>query len=172
MNAVDAQCATVIALTPPNHELADENLRAYTMLLSAHWQGYCRDLHTECVQIVAAATPPAMQLMVQRQCLADRQLDGANPSYETIRRDFERFDFDLTPILDVNPANPRRRTHLDHLNKWRNYSAHHKTTIPPTGGPFTLAAVRAWKTSCDELAAELDGVMYNQLQTLTGAVPW
>lgn len=172
LNAVDAQCDAVFALAPPSPELADENLRAYTMLLSAHWQGFCRDLHTECVQIVAAATPPAMQLMIQGQCLAERQLDGANPSYETIRRDFERFDFDLKPLLDASPANAPRITRLGHLNKWRNYAAHHKTTLPPDGGPLSLATVRLWRTSCTELAAELDGIMYNQLQVLTGAAPW
>jgi hypothetical protein len=169
---VDAQCDVAFALVPPNPELADEDLRGYTMILSAHWQGFCRDLHSECVQVVAAVTPAAMQLMIQKQCLTGRQLDGANPSYDTIRKDFERFDFALTPLLDADPGNAIRLTHIDHLNKWRNYAAHHSTRLPPTGGPFVLTTIRSWRLSCDGLAAELDRIMYNQLQMLTGAVPW
>jgi len=63
LNEVDTQCAATLAIAPlPN--LADENLRGYVMLLSAHFQGFCRDLHTECVQIVAAVVDAAMQPMI------------------------------------------------------------------------------------------------------------
>lgn len=172
LNQVEAQCATVLALAPPNPDLADEDLRGYVMLLSAHFQGFCRDLHTECVLVVASAVPLPMRYMVQNQCLANRELDGANPRYATIRRDFERFGFDLSVALAVDPANPGRITRLDHMNQWRNYAAHHKTAVPPAGGPFTVPTVIAWKDSCDGLAGELDRVMYNQLQALTGVPPW
>jgi len=37
---VDAQCAAVLALIPPNPVLLDESLRGYAMLLSAHFQGH------------------------------------------------------------------------------------------------------------------------------------
>src|SRR5262245_53131831 len=47
---VDAQCAACIAAVPQNPALIDENQRAYVLLLSAHFQGFCRDLHTECAQ--------------------------------------------------------------------------------------------------------------------------
>src|SRR4051794_3211595 len=83
---VDAQCAATLAVVPPP-ALADENLRGYVMLLSAHFQGYCRDLHTECVQVVAAASAsPAIEVVVQTQGIAGRELDGANPRYETLRK--------------------------------------------------------------------------------------
>jgi hypothetical protein len=113
-----------------------------------------------------------MQVMVQLQCQAGRQLDGGNPNYETLRKDFERFGLNLTSELATQPANAVRQTHLGHLNQWRNYAAHHKTTLPPVGGPFVLATVSVWKSSCDGLATELDRIMYNQLQALTGAAPW
>ncbi|MBO0698134.1 MAG: hypothetical protein J2P46_07055 [Zavarzinella sp.] len=172
LNQVEAQCAAVLALAPPNPALADENLRGYVMLLSAHFQGFCRDLHTECVQIVTAAISPAMQIMFQRQCATGRELDGANPRYETLRKDFDRFDIDLTAELAANPANSPRVTDLGHLNAWRNYAAHHRVTPPAHGGPFLLATARGWQNSCDGLAAELDRIMYNRLMGLTGAPPW
>jgi hypothetical protein len=172
LNDVDAQCAASLALVPPNANLADENLRGYVMLLSAHFQGFCRDLHTECVQATMAAVVPAIRPLIQAQSLAGRNLDGANPRYATIRNDFERFGLDLQAALAGDPANLPRITHLDHLNSWRNYAAHHKTLAPPVGGPFVLATVRTWKGSCDGLAAELDRVMYNHLQAVTGTPPW
>jgi hypothetical protein len=169
---VDAQCAATLAVVPPP-ALADENLRGYVMLLSAHFQGYCRDLHTECVQVVAAASAsPAIEVVVQTQGIAGRELDGANPRYETLRKDFERFAFDLVAALAANPANALRVTHIGHLNSWRNYAAHHKTTPPTAGGPFNLAAVRVWRDSCDGLATALDGIMYNRLQAVLGGPPW
>jgi hypothetical protein len=104
--------------------------------------------------------------------MAGRELDGANPRYATVRKDFDRFGLDLTATLNTDPLNPPRITSLDHLNAWRNYAAHHKTLPPPVGGPFVLATVRRWQDACTGLAVELDRIMYNQLQLLTGAAPW
>src|SRR5436305_4368399 len=95
LNTIDAQCDAVFALVPPNPNLADENLRGYVMLLSAHFQGFCRDLHTECVHVISATLAPALQIMFQNQCSAGRLLDAANPRYASIRKDFERFGLDL-----------------------------------------------------------------------------
>jgi len=169
---VEAQCAATLASAAPNPLLADENLRGYVVLLSSHLQGFCRDLHTECVMVIAAAVPAAMQFAIQSLGLSGRELDGANPKFETIRGDFERFALNLSAALSVQPANALRITHVGHLNLWRNYVAHHKLAPPTAGGPLTLPAVRDWRTSCDGLAAELDRIMYNQLRALTGAVPW
>ncbi len=173
---IDTQCIAVLGLTVPNPPLADENLRGYVMLLSAHFQGFCRDLHTECVQIVAAGAPPAMRAMIQKFGVADRNLDGANPRYETIRNDFERFGFDLNAELAASTVTGGQNAYwvtlLGHLNLWRNYAAHHKTSPPVAGGPLILPTVRSWRISCDGLAAELDRIMYNHLVSLTGTAPW
>lgn len=44
LGEVDAQCAASLALAPPQPNLVEENLRGYVLLLSAHFQGFCRDL--------------------------------------------------------------------------------------------------------------------------------
>ena len=44
---VDAQCAASVAAVPANVALIDENYRGYVLLLAAHFQGFCRDFHTE-----------------------------------------------------------------------------------------------------------------------------
>jgi hypothetical protein len=172
----DSQCDATSVLVPPNPQLADENLRGFVMLLSAHFQGFCRDLHSECVQAVADAVAQPMRFMIQTQCVAGRELDGANPRYDVIRKDFERFGLDLRAALTANPATAAANTNsvtlIGHLNLWRNYAAHHKTSMPTHGGPFALATVRVWKQACAGLAAELDGIMYNQLRTVLGKAPW
>jgi hypothetical protein len=177
---VDAQNAALAAHVPPDPQLVDENLRGYVMLLAAHFQGYCRDLHTECVQSAASAVPPAMRFMLQSVCQAARELDGKNAKYESIKADFERFDFSLTDALTVDPvlpapvrsANAAHITRINHLNAWRNYAAHQNQFPPKAGGPLAFATVRDWLSACEGFASELDRVMYNELHRLTGAAPW
>jgi hypothetical protein len=57
---VDGQCAANLALVPPNPILLDEILRGYAMLPSAHFQGYCRALYTECAHHRTAPPPSGM----------------------------------------------------------------------------------------------------------------
>lgn len=180
LNRIEAQNVAVNAALPPDPALIDENLRGFVLLLSAHFQGFCRDLHTECIQAASNAVPAPMLLMFQTLCEQGRELARANAKYSSIKSDFERFDFDLTSALTADPALPMATlatnqahiTRVDHLNAWRNYAAHHNPLPPPAGGPFALPTVLIWKDSCNGLATELDRVMYNRLMTLTGAAPW
>jgi hypothetical protein len=167
---VDAHCAAVHALAMPTPFLAEESLSGYVMLLSGHFQGFCRDLYTESSQILVATLPVIMQGTVQTQFFAELKLNSNNPTVETLRKDFERFAFTLS--FHADPANAPRLTHLGHLNKWRNAVAH-KRTSPPVGvPPLILAAVRDWRNACDGLAAWLDGMMYRELQRILGSAPW
>jgi hypothetical protein len=143
------------------------------MLLSGHFQGFCRDLYTECSQVCAAAVPAGLLGAVQRQFATELKLNSGNPTVENIRKDFERFDI-LLDLAGADPANPARMTHLGHLNYWRNAVAHQKATPAPTGVPavLTLADVRAWRTSCDGLATSLDGIMQGEMYRILGVAPW
>lgn len=174
LDDIHGQCLATSAAAPPNPDLADENLRGYVMLLSAHFQGFCRDLYSECVQTVTTipAIPRLMQFMFQVQCMTSREIDGANPRYETLRKDYERFGIDLGAELATDPANANRIGDLHHMNLWRNYAAHHKNAAPAHGGPFVVATVRGWQDSCAGLAAELDRIMYDRIVVLTGLAPW
>jgi hypothetical protein len=170
---VEAQCAAVLALAPPSPTLLDESLRGYTLLLSAHFQGFCRALYSEGAQIISAAVPPGLQATVQIQFSTKLSLNRVNPTIATLRDDFERFGFTLD-LAAADPANPLRLTHLGQLNHWRNTAAHHLTAPPPSGIPavLNLADVHNWRTSCDGLATSLDGIMYNELQKILGVTPW
>ncbi|HVS36250.1 MAG TPA: hypothetical protein VMS17_11835 [Gemmataceae bacterium] len=167
---MDAHCAAAAALAPPRPLLAEEGLRAYAMLLSGHFQGFCRDLYTESSQIIVAQVAAHLQGAVQMQFSAELKINSSNPTVETIRKDFERFGFTLD--FHADQANGPRVTHLGEMNKWRNAIAHQRPTAPPGVPPLTLAGVQAWRVSCDGLAAWLDGILYNELRRILGVAPW
>ena len=169
LDEVDGQCAASLGVVPGNPRLVDENIRGFVLLLSAHFQGYCRDLYTECAQVVATKVRPSLQTVVQQQFTAVIALDRGNPNVENIVRDFNRFGFKLNfPVHD--PANHARLVDLKKMNDWRNIAAHHGK-VPPEGPP-SLAAIRAWRDSCDGLAASLDEIMYSELRGLLRRPPW
>jgi hypothetical protein len=171
LHQIDIQCAACLALVQPNPDLADENLRGFVVLLSAHFQGFCRDLYTESSQTIVSKVRPGLQVLIQDQSVARCFLDYGNPSLDNIARDFNRFRIDLIAELNADPANPLRLQHLAVLNQWRNVAAHQGTTLP-AGGPLILPTVQIWRQSCDGLATAMDGMMYNRLRKLLRRNPW
>jgi hypothetical protein len=169
LTEMDTHCVDAAARVPPNPLLAEESLLGYAMLLSGHFQGFCRELYKECSQLVAASVPPALRVTVDTQFSAELSLNSGNPTVDTIRKDFERFGFTLDFAAD--PVNGPRVTHLGELNKWRNAIAHQKPGPPRGVPPLTLAGVQAWRVSCNGLAIWLDGIMYNEMSRLLGAAP-
>jgi hypothetical protein len=168
LQQVDLQCAACLAAVPPNPHLIDENLRGYVVLLSAHFQGFCRSLNAECAQIIASKVRRSLRPLVQAQFTADRSLDHGNPNLENLKKDFKRFGFILDQAAD--PANLPRLQDLVALNRWRNVAAHQG--IIPAGAPLSLPIVQAWRHACDELATSLDAIMYNELRKLLRRSPW
>lgn len=139
---LEKQCAATTALDPPNPQLEDENLRGLIMLLSAHFQGFCRDLYTECTMVLSARIKnPSIRILFQEQFTGNRKLDHGNPNRENIRKDFERFGFMLDIPADDPFNNPLRITHLGELNKLRNVAAHHGRV--PAGASQTYRRYKA-----------------------------
>ncbi len=166
---IDVQCAAALTLTPPEPDLVDESLRGYVLLLSAHFQGFCRELNSEAALIITSKVRPGLMMLIQQQVTAHRRLDRGNPTIENLKANFERFGFTLD-LASADPANPARVIHLAELNQWRNVAAHHGTILP--GIPLTLPTLQAWRLSCDGLATSLDRVLYNQLRRLLRRSPW
>lgn len=166
---IDAQCAACVAAVPPNSSLIDENLRGYVLLLSAHFQGFCRDLYTEAAQVVVSRVRVRLRSLIAEQFTAYRKLDHGNPNVENLGIDFGRFGFTLD-LPAADPANPLRITHLGRLNKWRNVAAH-QGNVPP-GPALDLPSLQQWRNSCDGLATSLDGIMYTQLRKTLRRQPW
>ena len=173
LSEVDAHCAAVVALVPPNPMFLDETLRGFVLHLSAHFQGFCRNLYTESSQICINAIPLGLKVTAQTQFAAQLALEKGNPTYDNIKRDFNRFGF-LLNLQGAHPLGPQRITDLSHLNEWRNKAAHQGTQPLGSGVPasLTLPLVQGWRTSCDGLATSLDGIMYAELLRMMGVAPW
>ena len=169
--AIHWQCHHCLAAVPANPQLADENLRGYVVLLSAHFQAFCRELYTECAQIIASKVRPSLQLLIQTQFSANRSLNHGNPNTENIAKDFNRFGLDINKELDADPANTLRRQYLATLNKWRNVAAH-QSTPTPAAGPLSLPLLQTWRGACDGLAISIEAIMYNQLRRTLRRAPW
>src|SRR5437868_3449908 len=82
LDEVDAQCAASLSLAPPQPNLAEENLRGYVLLLSAHFQGFCRDLYTECAQIIGSKVRRSLRSLIQAQFTTHRKRDHGNPNLQ------------------------------------------------------------------------------------------
>jgi hypothetical protein len=169
LHEIDTQCASSLAISPPNPRLAEENIRGYVVLLSAHFQGFCRDLYTEAAQFLASKVRRTLQVLIQTQFTASLSLDHGNPNLTNLKKDFDRFGGKLD-LLSADPANPVRLQDLSKLNEWRNIAAHHGV-VPPGGLP-SMPAIRSWRNSCDGLTHSLDGIMYNRLRNLLRREPW
>ncbi len=173
LNDVEAHCTAVLALVPPNPTFLDETLRGFALHLSAHFQGFCRNLYTECSQIWIAAIPIGFRATAQAQFAAQLALEKGNPTYDNIKRDFNRFGF-LLDLQSAHLTGPQQVTDLGHLNDWRNRAAHQGTQPLAGGVPaiLTLPTIQGWRVSCDGLATSLDGIMHAEVLRITGVAPW
>jgi hypothetical protein len=169
LNEIEIQCAATQAVVPPNLRLQEENLRGYIVLLSAHFQGFCRDLYTESAQIIVSRVRASLQVLIQAQFTAHSALDRGNPNIHNLTMDFQRFGFKLN-LAAADSANLARLQGLAELSSWRNIAAHHGT-VPPSGLP-SLVDLRRWSNSCTGLAVSLDGIMYNELRKILRRTPW
>jgi hypothetical protein len=151
--------------------------RAYAMLLASQLQGFCRDLHTECVDFIVGviAPPAALRRLVKAEFHRGRQLDRGNAQSSSLGADFSRFGIDLWNELASRTARSVQwKGELDLLNEWRNAIAHQDFTSPRLSGIMNLRLnqVRQWRTSCSGLARAMDQLMRLHLQIVTGASPW
>jgi hypothetical protein len=151
--------------------------QAYALLLSSEFQGFCRDLHTECVGVIARLLPSIdLRNLMRNGLLLGRKLDAGNPNPGNIGADFNRFDLSFWPMVDAaHPRNARRHALLTQLNRWRNAIAHnaYEPDMLRGGRPeLSRAAVRRWRKACEGLARWFDRVMRDRLQVVTGTIPW
>ncbi len=158
---------------------------AYVMLLSSQFQGYCRDLHSECVEHliskieIPGVAPGALRNVLRDEFLSKRKLDAGNPNPGNIGEDFNRFVFDFwAKIKTYDSKNFERSKKLVELNAWRNAIGHQNfKTIYVNGANYKstpylkLSTVRIWRKTCDALALDFDSVMSSQIALLIGSPP-
>lgn len=172
------QAHAAVGGTGPGRRYTTEQLnRAFAVLLASQFQGFCRDLHSECVDHILAVLAPAPALvnLVRAEFTRGRQLDRGNARPSSLGADFGRLGIDLWDELKAYDAAAEAwRQGLELLNEWRNAIAHQDFTSPKLGGimKLRLVQVRRWRTSCNRLARAADEVLRRHLQTLTGTSPW
>ncbi len=149
---------------------------AYVLLLSAHFQAYCRGLHSDATQLLVEAIDPAIGAVLDANLSFRRQLDSGNAQPAALGIDFNRFDFKFwTDVEAADTRNVARRRKLEELNTWRNAIAHHdieshRADLRPR--EVTLDACRSWRGALTGLAESFDGVLADHLATLIGSRPW
>ncbi len=150
--------------------------QAYAVLLSSQFQGFCRDLHSECVDSLAEAVTPATFETILHTALAqNRKLDMGNPNPGNICADFNRFGLPFWGrIVAYDARNSDRRLHLERLNAWRNAIAHQDFDPARLGGTTSLrlGTVRSWRQASHHLAVSFDAVMQAHITFLVGVSPW
>jgi len=146
---------------------------SYARLRSSHFQGFCRDLHSECIDHVVASTPISLQAFLRAEFVWNRTLDRGNPHPGGIGSDFNRLGIQFWPSVDgLDARNPRRRQLLQELIDWRNAIAHQDFDSVGGNPILHLARVREWRRAVGALAVDFDRTMYDYLTTLLGAAPW
>jgi hypothetical protein len=144
-------------------------------LLSGHFQGFCRDLHSECVDHIVAIVPAQLRGFLRVELVWSRSLGKGNPHPGAIGADFNRLGIDFwAEIYALDARNERRRELLQELVDWRNAIAHQDfdPVAPGVIPTLHLAKVRGWRRAINELARHFDQAMYNYLMALLGSAPW
>ncbi len=150
--------------------------RAYAVLLSSQFQGFCRDLHSEAVDYLAGPiTLPDLRLIF-RTCMTDgRKLDSGNPNSGNLGSDFKRLGIDFwDEVKKLDARNADRLKRLDELNIWRNAIAHQHFDPARLGGrtALRLADVQRWRGLCRALAKSFDVAVGAHILVVVGTAPW
>src|SRR5438128_1708171 len=96
---------------------AQQLIRAYALMLSAQFQAFCRDLHSECLDhMIHSITPVALFAIVEDEFRWNRKLDQGNPTPGNIGADFGRLGISFWPAVQgIASAVPRRRVQLEEM---------------------------------------------------------
>jgi HEPN superfamily RiboL-PSP-like protein len=161
----------------PGRRFATEQINhAYAVLLASQFQGFCRDLHSECVDsLVRSIAFPVLEKIWRFEFLWNRSLDRGNANPGAIGSDFNRLGVEFwKEVLAENTLNHGRKQLLEELNAWRNAIAHQDFDPAELGGTTTLhlSEVRDWRRACNHLALSFDSVMMKYLTSITGNPPW
>jgi hypothetical protein len=162
---------------PGRRYLTQQLNQAYALLLSSQFQGFCRDLHEDCVDhLVVSVVSPVLLDRYRDNLLFGLKLRTGNPNPGNIAADFNRLGISFWAAVAPNHSrNPQRRRSLETLNGWRNAIAHHDFTPDMYRGTqpsLRLSEVQDWRRACDGLARSFDNVMHAHLLSITGTAPW
>jgi hypothetical protein len=152
---------------------------AYAALITAHFQRYCRSVHSEASQIVVATvSDEALAGVLEGLLTENRLLDRGNPTSGNLGSDFRRFGFVFWEAVEEDDQrSKKRKSKLDQLCEWRNGIAHgdisrkraEEKLVPDR---VTLDVCRGWRGALNGLAISIDKVMAAQCENLGCSKPW
>jgi len=149
--------------------------RAYVVLLSSEFQGFGRDLYSECVDHIVAAAPSHLRTLMRDQFFWGQPFGRGNPQASAIGSDFGRFGRPFwEDVYAQHAQNRRRKVMLDELMTWRNAIAHNDFD-PDVFGPnpaLHLRQVRRWRSALRGLSDGFDRVLRDHLTGILGGAPW
>lgn len=150
---------------------------ALVVAIAAQFQGFCRNLHSEGVNVLAAEIEDEeLRAIVAAGMTGNRALDRSNANEDAIAKDFERIGIDIwADAAIVNPGlTPRRKEALKMLLMWRNAIAHQDFNPEKLGGrtEARLREAKGWLAACAGLACIFDRVVGDHLAAITGNRPW
>ncbi|MBA4017784.1 MAG: hypothetical protein C0483_11470 [Pirellula sp.] len=150
--------------------------QAYTMVLSSQFQGFCRDLHSECTDIfVNSVTPASVRIGLRVELLKGRKLETGNPNPGNIGNDFNRLGLTLwDSMVALDAGTTARKATLELMNVWRNAIGHQDFDKQELNNRTTLSlpTVNSFRLACEGLATTMDNVMRAHLQALFAVAPW
>lgn len=77
---------------------------AYVLLLCAHFQAYCRGLHTDAAQLLVERIDPGIAAVVDANLTFARQLDRGNAQPSALGADFNRLDLEFWAVVQAADA--------------------------------------------------------------------
>jgi hypothetical protein len=83
----------------PGRRYATQQInQSYLVMLSSHFQQFCRDLHSEAVDHLLRGLDPALLPIVLSSLTSDRRLDRGNPTPGNLGSDFGRLGMTFWPM--------------------------------------------------------------------------
>jgi hypothetical protein len=149
--------------------------RAYALILASHFQGFCRDLHSEAVEhLIAPISLATLRDLARNALVVGRKLDRGNANRSNIGADFSRLGLKLSQIETMEWRNETRLEKLDTLGHWRNAIAHQDFSSAELGGATTLRLriVKSWRIACEQLARSFDAAVRDRITAVVGTPPW
>jgi hypothetical protein len=149
--------------------------QAYAVLLSSQFQGFCRELHSECADHFVRNVPMRLLRTALRNVVVNgRKLDRGNPNPGNIGADYNRFGIAFwDEVRNLDRRNQGRQNRLEELNDWRNAIAHQDfdpaILVPSV---LRLQRIREWRSACNQLAICFDQVLSSHIQAVNGVAPW
>jgi hypothetical protein len=178
LDEIEAAHQSIGGLGPGRRFATQQLNRVYAVLLAAQFQGFCTNLHAECVAAIVGTLPSSISALANVNFRSGLAMRRGNAGPGNIGNDFERLGVSLWPDLYRRDGrNRKRNAKLDVLNTWRNAIAHddfeNTTTFPQKRQTvLRLSTVKAWRSACDQIASDMDEHMRTYLTHLLGTPPW